>query len=108
MEPRLGREADAEQRDRLLIEPASFQIFAGMRCLRLAQLLFEERARTFVHVEKLAAQSGLRCFLGSGVLLFGKVDANLLRNRAHGFGKRDALDLLDELEDVARFAASEA
>jgi hypothetical protein len=61
-----------------------------------------------VDIEQLAPEAGFFGFAFSGVADFGQRDAELLRDETNGFGEGDVFDFLDEAEDVAGDAASEA
>src|SRR5581483_270643 len=100
--------AHAEARDGFVIQAAADKVFAGVSCLGPAQLSLKEGAGTLVHIEQRRAEL---CFFGFGGSIeggLGQRNANLLRNRADGFGKGNVFQLLHEAEDVTRSAAAEA
>jgi len=82
--------------------------YSRARYFRLAQLLFEEGAGAFVHLDERAAERGFLGLRWPGVLLLGQCDAELLRDRAYRFRKGDVLDLLAEAENISRNTAPEA
>ena len=59
-------------------------------------------------VEQLSAQPGFLGLAGRGVTRLGQRNAQLLRDEADGFGESNVFDFLDEAENVAGDAASEA
>jgi len=107
-EAAVGGVADSEPGDHLFVQAASGQVFAGARAFGTAKALLEESDSSLMDVEKLAAEPGFFGLTGSGVAGFRQRNAKLLRNQPDGFGESDVFDLLDEAEDVARDATTEA
>ena len=90
------------------IEAAAGEVFAGAGAFGAAQAFLKECDCALVDVEQLSAQARFFGFAGSGVTGLGQRNAELLRDHADGFREGDVFDLLDEAEDVAGDAASEA
>jgi len=61
-----------------------------------------------VNIEQGSAHLGLACFFRRGIRDLGHRNAELVCHHAHGFGKSDVLDLLEERIDISRSSAAEA
>ncbi len=81
------------------------QVFAARRTVRAAEIGAEDPQRQFVHLEHGGAQPG---FLVGVLGPLGHANAVAIGQEFEGLIETEALDLHDELDDVAPGAAAEA
>src|SRR5208337_559503 len=100
--------ADAKARDRLVIEPAPLEVFAGIGPLGPPQTFLEKRGSAHMHVDEHHANVSVAGLLRTGKRDLGHGHAQLLSNQPKGFREGDVLDLLDKGEDISRLSAAKA
>src|SRR5579864_9647573 len=94
-------ESDAEFLDGRLVEAASSKVFASASAFGTPQAFLKKSACALMDLKQSSTQPGVMRFRLAAKNSFGKRDAQLLRDQAHGLRKSDVLNFLNEAEHVA-------
>src|SRR5581483_8861645 len=105
--PDIGREAEAEEFDGIGVNAAFLEVIAGgLAGGFVGEGVLPALRDLLVNLEERVLEMAV--LLAVGIVVEFDGDAGALGEAAHGVHERDALELLDEGEDVAALVAAEA
>src|SRR5579864_3348199 len=104
----IRRKSDAEFLDGRLVTTQYSKVFASASAFGTPQAFLKKSACAFMDFKQSSTQPGVMRFRLAAENSFGKRDAQLLRDQAHGLRKSDVLNFLNEAEHVAGGTAAKA